>query len=42
MKQLGKIPEVGDIVNYNLHKFEVVDMNGKRVDKVLIEKLDGE
>lgn len=40
MKRLGKIPEVGDIVTYSIYKFEVMDMDGKRVDKVLIEKLD--
>lgn len=40
MKRLGKIPAVGDIIFYNSYKFEVVDMDGKRVDKVIIEKLD--
>ncbi len=40
MKRLGKIPEAGDIVTYSLYKFEVMNMDGKRVDKVLIEKLD--
>jgi len=40
MKRLGKIPEVGDKVTYSLYKFKVMDMDGKRVDKVLIKKLD--
>lgn len=40
MEQLGKIPEVGDTINYASYKFEVMDMDGKRVDKVLIEKLN--
>ena len=40
MERLGKIPEEGDIVDYLNHKFEVMDMDGKRVDKVLIEKLN--
>lgn len=40
MKRLGKIPKVGDIITYSLYKFEVMDMDGKRVDKVLIEKLE--
>ncbi|MEW6005662.1 MAG: hemolysin family protein [Stygiobacter sp.] len=40
MKQLGKIPEIGDILTYSLYKFEVMDMDGKRVDKVLVKKLD--
>lgn len=38
MSQLGKIPKEGDLLNYGLYKFEIVDMDGKRVDKVLIEK----
>jgi putative hemolysin len=40
MKRLGKIPRTGDVVNYASYKFEVMDMDGKRVDKVLIEKVD--
>ena len=40
MERLGKIPEEGDIVDYLTYKFEVIDMDGKRVDKVLIEKLN--
>jgi putative hemolysin len=42
MERLGKIPEEGDIVDYLKYKFEVIDMDGKRVDKVLIEKLNNE
>lgn len=40
MKQLGKIPETGDTITYSSFKFEVVDMDGNRVDKVLIGKID--
>lgn len=40
MKQLGKIPETGEIVTYCSYRFEVVDMDGKRVDKVLIKKTE--
>ena len=39
MSRLGKIPKEGDTVKYNTYKFEIVDMDGKRVDKVLVEKL---
>jgi putative hemolysin len=36
MAQLGRIPAVGDKFQWhNLH-FEVMDMDGHRVDKVLI------
>jgi len=40
MSKLGKIPEEGDVVNYSSYKFEIVDMDEKRVDKVLIERYD--
>jgi len=38
MSQLGKIPKEGDIIRYSSYKFEIVDMDGNRVDKVLVEK----
>jgi putative hemolysin len=33
---LGHIPEPGEAVTWNGYRFEVVDMDGKRVDKVLL------
>jgi len=36
MSQLGKIPNTGDEFDYGDYRFEVVDMDGYRVDKVLI------
>lgn len=38
MDQLGQIPEVGDSFNYGSYRFEVVDMDGNRIDKVLVQK----
>ncbi len=38
MERLGKIPKEGDIIKYSSYKFEIVDMDGNRVDKVLVEK----
>jgi putative hemolysin len=35
MTELGHIPNTGDVVNWNNWRFEVVDMDGYRVDKVL-------
>jgi putative hemolysin len=40
MKSLGKIPAAGDVVEYSNHRFEVTEMDGKRVDKVHITKLN--
>jgi len=39
MKQLGKIPVSGEHFLWNNLYFEVVDMDGRRVDKVLAKKL---
>jgi putative hemolysin len=36
MSQLGKIPDAGDEFDWGDYRFEVVDMDGYRVDKVLI------
>ncbi|HEY7751694.1 MAG TPA: hemolysin family protein [Ignavibacteriaceae bacterium] len=38
MYKLNKIPQEGDKFNSGEYKFEVVDMDGKRVDKVLVQK----
>ncbi|HET6527450.1 MAG TPA: hemolysin family protein [Balneolaceae bacterium] len=40
MSQLGRIPEESDIIDYRGYEFEVVDMDGKRVDKILVKKMD--
>jgi len=39
MSQQGHIPAVGDAFEWNGFRFEVVDMDGRRVDKVLIARL---
>lgn len=36
MAQMGRVPSVGDAFEWNDMRFEVVDMDGHRVDKVLI------
>jgi putative hemolysin len=36
--QIGKMPQVGDKFIYLGHKIEIVDMDGMRVDKILITK----
>jgi len=36
MARLGRIPKVGDKFEWSDLRFEVVDMDGHRVDKVLI------
>lgn len=36
MTSLGQVPRVGDSFELNGFKFEVIDMDGKRIDKVLV------
>jgi putative hemolysin len=37
--RMGRIPTVSDFFEWNGLRFEVVDMDGKRIDKVLVTKL---
>ncbi|MBN2257759.1 MAG: HlyC/CorC family transporter [Anaerolineaceae bacterium] len=39
MTALGRIPETGEYFETAGHRFEVMDMDGKRVDKVLVQKV---
>jgi len=40
MLQVGRVPVTGDAFELEGHRFEVVDMDGKRVDKVLVSKVE--
>ena len=40
MAQLGHIPAVADSFDWSGYRFEVMDMDGRRVDKVLLAPLD--
>jgi putative hemolysin len=42
MTSLGQVPRVGDSFELNGFKFEVVDMDGKRIDKVLVMRTEVE
>jgi len=39
MYKLNRIPKIGDKFEYESYLFEIVDMDGKRVDKVLVTQL---
>jgi putative hemolysin len=39
LQQLGHLPDVGESFQYRGLRFEVVDMDGRRVDKVLVQRL---
>lgn len=40
MHQLGRIPNIGDTFSWQRFRFEVVDMDGKRIDRVLVSPLE--
>ncbi|PJF33557.1 MAG: hypothetical protein CUN49_18300, partial [Candidatus Thermofonsia Clade 1 bacterium] len=39
MSQFGRIPQVGDVYEADGLRFEIVDMDGYRVDRVLVSSL---
>ena len=39
MLLLGRLPRTTDVVEWDAWRFEVVDLDGKRVDKVLVSRL---
>lgn len=41
LARFGAIPQTGDRVDWNGWRFEVVDMDGRRIDKLLASRLDG-
>ncbi len=41
LHQLGRMAQLGDVAVAEGHRFEVVDMDGLRIDKVLVSRLDG-
>jgi putative hemolysin len=36
---LGRLPNTTDVVEWDAWRFEVVDLDGKRVDKVLVSRI---
>ena len=40
MHNLGRISKEGDIITHGSYQFEVIDMDGKRIDKVLVKKIN--
>jgi CBS domain containing-hemolysin-like protein len=38
LDQLGRVPEEGQAVTYGGWHFEVIDMDGRRIDKVLVRR----
>ena len=41
MLALGRVPRIGDVFERGAYRFEVVDMDGNRVDRVLASRREG-
>lgn len=39
LTKLGRIPDTGDVIKIDDYLFEIVDMDGKRIDKILISSV---
>jgi putative hemolysin len=39
MLLLGRLPATADVVEWEAWRFEVMDLDGKRVDKVLVSRI---
>jgi len=42
MNQMGRIPKTGQLFEWDHWRFEVVDMDGRRVDRVLVTDISAE
>ena len=42
LHHMGRLPVVGNAVEFGGYRFEVVDLDGRRIDKILVAKLPGE
>jgi putative hemolysin len=40
--QLGTFPKKGDVIEAQGQRFEIVDMDGRRIDQVLVQPLEPE
>jgi putative hemolysin len=39
MARLGRVPRTADVCEWGGMRFEVMDMDGRRIDKVLVSRL---
>lgn len=40
LHRLGRLPRVGESVTYNGFRLEVVDLDGRRIDKVMVDRVE--
>lgn len=41
LHQLGRMPDLGSVVEAEDHRFEVIDLDGRRIDKLLVSRVAG-
>jgi putative hemolysin len=39
LKHFGRIPEIGEYLDWKEYRFEIVDMDGRRIDRILVSGL---
>ena len=42
LHQLGHLPRIGETIDFGGHRFEVVDLDARRIDKILVTRLPQE
>ncbi|MEM6529123.1 MAG: transporter associated domain-containing protein [Chloroflexota bacterium] len=42
MARLGRLPHIADIFDYSTHRFEIVDMDDARIDRVMVSRIPDE
>jgi putative hemolysin len=40
LHRLGRVPKIGESVTYNGFRIEVVDLDGRRIDKVMVDRIE--
>lgn len=39
LHRLGRLPKIGEAVEHNGYRLEVIDLDGRRIDKIMVERL---
>jgi len=42
LHQMGRLPQIGESMTFGGYRFEVVDMDGRRIDKLIVARLPAE
>ena len=42
LHQMGRLPQIGESMTFGGYRFEVVDMDGRRIDKLIVTRLPAE